>query len=204
MKVENIVKQDQIVQAALRRFAHFGITKTNLTEVAEDLIISKQMLSYYFHDKKALVSAVIEKLSDDYFDMLKSQMETSHTVEEGLQKLTDVKAIFFEKYFLLALDAEQIEIVRNEQCRSWRKIMTDKEAGLITKLFDSGVQSEELKPLDTGKTAELLLDTLFAFTRSVKNKGGIPDKEAFDNILKKQREVISLFYQGLKAESWVN
>ena len=45
MKVANDIKKGQIVEAALRRFSHFGIAKTTFTEVAEDLGISKQVLS---------------------------------------------------------------------------------------------------------------------------------------------------------------
>ena len=95
MKVESNVKQEQIVEAAIRRFSHFGIVKTTLTEVADDLSISKQVLSYYFPDKQSLVNAAIEKLTIDYSNHLKAEMERFMTVEEALLKLTEVKGIFF-------------------------------------------------------------------------------------------------------------
>ncbi|RYF88533.1 MAG: TetR/AcrR family transcriptional regulator, partial [Chitinophagaceae bacterium] len=57
MKETTVSKQDQIVEAALRRFSHFGIAKTSFTEVAEDLGLSKQALSHYFNDKQGLVQA---------------------------------------------------------------------------------------------------------------------------------------------------
>ena len=66
MKSETQVKQEQIVEAALRRFSHFGITKTTVTEVADDLAVTKQVLSYYFPDKQSLVEAAIDKLSSNY------------------------------------------------------------------------------------------------------------------------------------------
>ena len=66
MKVESHVKQEQIVEAAIRRFSHFGIAKTTLTEIADDLTITKQVLSYYFPDKQRLVEAVSVKLAMDY------------------------------------------------------------------------------------------------------------------------------------------
>ena len=96
MKVEVNVKQEQIVEAAIRRFSHFGIAKTTLTEVADDLAVTKQVLSYYFPDKQSLVNAVIEKLAIEYGNRLKSEMEKSGSVEEALLKLTEVKGIFFE------------------------------------------------------------------------------------------------------------
>jgi len=198
------VKQEQIVEAALRRFSHFGIAKTTLTEVADDLTVTKQVLSYYFPDKQSLVNAVVEKLTIEYGTLLKAEMEKSGSVEEALLKLTEVKSIFFKKYFMLVAQAEHLELMRHRSISNWKKFLADKESGLVSKLFESGVKKGELKPLDVQKTAELLLDTLYAFSRCVKDKGALPDETAFTEVLAKQQGVIKLFYQGLKAEKWVN
>lgn len=204
MKAESNVKQDQIVEAALRRFSHFGIGKTTLTEVADDMAVTKQALSYYFPDKQSLVNAVIEKLTIEYANQLKAEMDSSTSVEEALLKLTAVKGIFFEKYFMLAVQAEHLEFVKDRSYNNWRKFLADKESGLLANLFENGVNTGELKPLDARKTAELLLETLYAFSRCVSDKGALPDAEAFRGVMNKQQEVIKLFYQGLKREAWVN
>ena len=196
MKVESMVKQDQIVEAAIRRFSHFGIAKTTLLEIAEDMSVSKQALSYYFPDKQSLVNAVIQRLIMDYSESLKTEIEQSPTVEEALLKLTEVKGIFFEKYFMMVIQAEHLEIEKNH---SLKKIISDKESGILTILFEKGVKTGELKPLDSPKTAELLIETLYAFSRCVKEKGFIPDADAFKEVLHKQQDVIKLFYQGLKS-----
>jgi TetR/AcrR family transcriptional regulator len=204
MKVESNIKQEEIVEAALRRFSHFGIAKTTLTEVADDLALSKQALSYYFHDKQTLVNAVIEKLTNDYGNLLKVEMQNSGSVKEALLKLTQVKGAFFEKYFMLVAQAEHLEFVKHKSFNSWKKFLTEKETGLVSRLFDEGVKRGELMPLDTQKTTELLLETLYAFSRCVKDKGALPDKAVFKEMLAKQQDVIKLFYQGLKAETWTN
>lgn len=204
MRVESNVKQEQIMEAAIRRFSHFGIAKTTLTEVADDLTMTKQVLSYYFPDKQSLVNAVIEKLTGDYNDHLKKEMENAGTVEAALLKLTEVKSIFFEKYFMLITQAEQLELARHKAINNWKQFLTDKEIGLLTRIFNEGVRKGELKPLDASKTGELLLETLYAFSRCVKDKGALPDAQAFKEVLVKQREVIKLFYEGLKAETWAN
>lgn len=204
MKVESNVKQEQIVDAALRRFSHFGIAKTTLTEVADDLSLSKQVLSYYFHDKQSLVNAVIDKLKEEYIQQLKADMESSRSVEEGLLKLIEVKGDFFEKYFMLVIGMDHLELARNAAVLNWRQRLASKELELVTTLFENGVQTGELRPLDAKKTGELLLETLYAFSRCVKDRGALPDADAFREVMTKQREVIKLFYQGLKAEKWVN
>jgi TetR/AcrR family transcriptional regulator len=202
MKAETSIRQEQIIEAALRRFSHFGIAKTTITEIADDMAVSKQVLSYYFNDKQSLVHAVIDKLTTEYGNTLKMEIGRSNSVLEGLLKLTEVKGIFFEKYFMLAHQAEQMEIMYNGTIRKWKHFMSDKECGLLTILFENGIRSGELKQLDAGKTAELLLETLYAFSRCVKEKDVIPGAEAFKQLLLKQQEVIKIFYQGLKAQTW--
>lgn len=204
MKLEVNIKQEQIVETAIRRFSHFGIAKTTLTEVADDLAVTKQTLSYYFPDKQSLVNAVVEKLTIDYAQQLKKEMEKAASVEEALIMLTKVKAIFFEKYFLLAIQGDHMELMKNPSAQNWKKVVTERELTVLTQVFENGVESGELKPLDAKKTGELLLETLYAFSRCVKEKGALPDAEAFQEVMVKQQEVIKLFYQGLKAEKWVN
>ena len=105
---------------------------------------------------------------------------------------------------MLIIEAEHLEFVKHRSFNSWKKILADKESGLVSKLFENGVKKGELKRLDVAKTAELLLDTLYAFSRCLKDRGALPDKDAFKEVLVKQQEVIKLFYQGLKAETWAN
>ena len=202
MKIESSVKHDQIVEAALKRFSHFGIAKTTLTEVADDMLISKQVLSYYFPDKQSLIQAVTEKLTYEFLTHLETEIVTSHTVEEALLKHTQVKAFFFKKYFLLITQADNMVFAVQGSFDSWRTFLKEKESELLAKLFERGVETGELKPLDTQKTADLFLDTLYAFSRCVKEKGDLPDAEAFQQVLHLQQEVIQIFYQGLKAGAW--
>jgi hypothetical protein len=83
-------------------------------------------------------------------------------------------------------------------------LLTEKESGVLAELFQKGMQTGELKPLDAEKTSELLLETLYAFSRCVNAKGALPDTEAFKEVMSRQQEVIKIFYQGLKKEEWTN
>ena len=96
------------------------------------------------------------------------------------------------------MQAEYLDIVKGQAYSSWKKSLADKELGLITELFEGGMRTGELKVLDAKKTGELFLETLYAFSRCVKEKGALPDADAFKEVLEKQKEVIQLFYQGLK------
>ena len=203
MKIETAIKKEQIVEVAIRRFSHFGITKTTLTEIAEDLAVSKQALAYYFPDKHALVTAVEDKIISDYTSSLKGEIIKAASIEEALLKLSEVKSKFFEKYFRLVMQSEGFEHTATSFPR-WRELLRANELQLLVPLFERGIKEGELRPLDTVKTPGLLLDTLYAFSRCIKDKGVLPDAVDFKEVYTKQKEVIRLFYNGLKRQSWEN
>jgi TetR/AcrR family transcriptional regulator len=198
MKTESSVKQGQIIETAIRRFSHFGIQKTTLAEIADDLSLSKQALAYYFPDKQCMVQAVQEQIAGDYKSALQAALTTTGSVKEALINLTEVKRAFFEKYFMLVTDSE---LLANMHVGQWRQAIKQDEMKLLQIVFKKGVDSGELNPLDVTKTSELYLDTLYAFSRCMKDKG-IPDASAFSEVFTRQQEVTELFYNGLKTSTW--
>src|SRR5688500_17105953 len=110
MKVDGNIKQEHIIEAAVKRFSYFGVNKTTMTEIAEDLAISKPSLFYYFQDKNSLIAAVAEKIINEFLDEFKTVVERASSVEQGLLSLVEMKRAFFKKYFLLALQGETIDM----------------------------------------------------------------------------------------------
>src|SRR5688572_33453931 len=55
-----------ILEAARKRFAHYGLTTTTMNEIAADIGMSKASLYYYFPDKENLFVAVIEQDFDEF------------------------------------------------------------------------------------------------------------------------------------------
>jgi TetR/AcrR family transcriptional repressor of mexJK operon len=54
-------KHQLILNAAQKRFAHFGISKTCMEEIASDIGLSKSSLYYYFTTKEDIFKAVIAR-----------------------------------------------------------------------------------------------------------------------------------------------
>ena len=101
MKPEISDKHELILEAAIRRFSHFGIQKTNMTEIADDVAMSKQSLSYYFPDKLFLVVAVVKQIVDSYLNDLEQKCKEAASVEEALLMYSEIKKTFFERYYML-------------------------------------------------------------------------------------------------------
>jgi len=195
-----MVKQEFIVEAAIKRFSHFGINKTTLTEVAEDLSISKQTLLYYFSDKQHLIAAVENQILNEYVEVLKSKADEAESIEAALIKMIEVRMLFYKKYFMLADQFDDSDNITTKPTLAEAKSkFRATEALLLSDILAKGVDEGSLKPMDVRKTARLLLDVLSAFAHYVKEKKVLPQPEDFQELYEKQKEVLHIFYNGLKA-----
>jgi len=194
-----MVRQEHILEAAIKRFSHFGVSKTTLTEIADDLSMSKQSLFYYYPDKQHLLAAVEEKITTDYINALNQAFDKAGSIESALIKLLEIKKTFFEKYFMLAAQFISTDaITKYKQIDEVKRRLNEQEKGILAALFEKGIASGELQALDTEKTAGLLLDTLTAFNSCVSDRKGLPEPKDFEVLHQKQKDVMQLFYNGLK------
>lgn len=205
MKAEGSVKTEHILDAAIKRFSYFGINKTTLTEIAEDLSISKPLLFYYFHDKNSLIAAVAGKIINEFLEALETAFAAAGSVEEGLQSLVEIKREHFKKFFLLAIQGDSADFHKDssaihELYQQARKRTT----AIISTLLQKGIQERVLKPTDTEKTSQLLLETLAAFEYCMKGRTAVPEMIDIDEMFNKQQAVVNIFLNGLKSSEWKN
>lgn len=199
MKAVGTVKQEHIMEAAIKRFSHFGVNKTTLGEIADDLAISKPALFYYFNDKNSLVNAVSKKIVNEFVGEVEAELSIADSVEEGLLLFVDVKRRFYKKYFLLAMQAETLDANKISK-ETFETIENSQRetAGLLAQLLQSGIEQKTVRPLDAMATGTLLINTLKAFEVCSRKKSSVPDNEEIDALFDKQKEVIKLFVHGLK------
>jgi AcrR family transcriptional regulator len=81
-------KTDAILEAALRRFLHYGLKKTSMQEVAKDAGVGVGTLYLYFKDKDALVAGCAERFAiqhrADADALLASRKRADKKLEEYL------------------------------------------------------------------------------------------------------------------------
>lgn len=193
-------KQEAIIEAAIKRFAHFGVNKTTMNEIAADLSISKALLYYYFPDKKNLFAAVLQHIA---------QISASLTDEELKRETDPMKAVsfflerrteFIIKYYNI------VEFLRSfkpnnipKELESLFSNIRKQELDRITSIIEKGVQQKLFKIENAGKTAELYYDFLEGFRSSffLRQPTIFPEKKQFQAILKKEKEFSAIFFKGL-------
>jgi len=196
------VKRNQILEIAKRRFAHYGLAKTTMAEIAKDLAFSKALLYYYFPDKNSLYLAVIEGVMLEVDEEIEKAIKKNTTVEAAINIILEKRLEYVKKYFYII---EYTMLFRKEVSEEINKMMlasVERQKELLKMLFDRGVQSGELAPMDTDENADIFLSACMGMRLIVMkdlNTCFTPKKEEFETILGIQKKLTKIFVNGLKS-----
>ena len=87
-------RQD-ILRAALKRFAHGGYAATSVQQIVGDAKVSKPTLYYYFTDKADLFQALVNEAHDERYRRMQSAVKRAKEVR---LQLVEILAVLFD-YF---------------------------------------------------------------------------------------------------------
>lgn len=193
-------KRELIIEAALKRFAHFGLNKTTMSEIASDISFSKALLYYYFPDKLSLFAAVMKSIIDQISEEMLQGLAKQTSSYQAILFYLDKRQEFVRKYFNLLefaitsgpdLPAPLLQIFKQSR---------DSEINTLTSIIESGVQQQEFHIKNPGFCAEVLLDALAGMRMRyfLPGKMFYPDKSQFEEILIKEKQLATIFLNGLK------
>lgn len=197
MRQESQQKHDQIICAAIKRFAHFGVNKTSMAEIAEDVSITKQSLTYYFPEKQHLIAAVEQKIVEEFFELLDNSFSNAAGIEQALISLIDIKRLMIEKYFLLAMNPESREALSKDALAEGREKVRVRITELIAQLLEKGMNKGEVYPVNARKTADLIYSIITALQQCSIIKHSIPDMDLINEGIELQKDALRLITNGL-------
>lgn len=196
------VKRQKILEAARRRFAHFGMAKTTMAEIAQDLSFSKALLYYYFPDKNRLYAAVLEYTVDEMVTETDRRILKATTVDGALNAFLEARLdVIKENYSIF----EYTYSLRNDfppdledACGS----IIDKDVEQVQKIFQFAIDKGEIVVDDLAVTAKIFMISVLGMRMGVvkefKNIFIPPTKEEFDYILTLQKKLSAIFIRGLR------
>jgi len=89
-------RQD-ILRAALKRFAHGGYAATSVQQIVGDAKVSKPTLYYYFSDKAELFQALVNEAHDERFRRIQVAVKRAKTVRSQLVEILVVLFDYFRE-----------------------------------------------------------------------------------------------------------
>src|ERR1051325_1118128 len=127
-----------ILQAARRRFAKQGLSKTTMNEIAEDLGTSKAALYYYFKDKEQIYREVVASEQQQFIELIQGLLERKLPLAEKLK-------IYADHRFTSFRDLVNLSKLSFDSLFRFRPVIQDlmkefkkKELVLIEKILEQG------------------------------------------------------------------
>ena len=196
---QNGEKLNAIIDTAQKRFGIYGLEKTTMREIANDLNMSKGSLYYYFPDKEHLYKAVIEKEQCVFLNIIKEKIQIIENPRDLLREYVKTRL----HYFKLLLNLGQLRL---EAFKGIKTILGDiwlrfreKEKEVLVTIFNKGIDAGIYKKLEPEKTAELFLDLVKGLRETViirKNLMYISEEE-YENLLEKVTDFTEIFINGI-------
>ena len=197
---EKIDKVQIIIEASQKRFGLFGVEKTSMREIADDLKLSKASLYYYFPDKESLYKAVVEKEQKEFIDKITERILCIEEPEQLLREYSISRLSYFRT--LLNLSRLRLEAYSDLKpvFRETIQIFKEKEKEIIKKIFNKGIKNGIFYVNDSDQTASLFLDLLKGLRVTVVNEKEtmVIEQEEYDLLLEKTIAFTNLFIKGLK------
>ncbi|WP_270090037.1 TetR/AcrR family transcriptional regulator [Sphingobacterium sp. SYP-B4668] len=197
-------KRKQIVKAAVKRFAHFGIPKTTMNEIAEDVNLTKANLYYYFPDKNSLIKDVLLSIVDE-MDVEEQIVikELGKNLLELLYKLLDVRVIFVKKYYMFYL-FENMDWIKDSSISAEIESLIQKDEDQYCQIFERAKAAGEIVDLDPRYIAKNYSDAMrgIGFMGNLSNiVKGFPSIDNIDDIVQRQKEVTEIMLYGLSTKN---
>jgi AcrR family transcriptional regulator len=195
-------KEQIIIETAQKRFGLFGIEKTSMQEIADDLKLSKASLYYYFPDKASLYKAVIEKEQNEFIKKITEKVLSINEPDMLLREYVNARLSYFHS--LLNLSRLRLEAYSDLKpvFRETMILFKEKEKEIIIKIFNDGIRKGIFFIEETDKTASLFLDLLKGLRISVVNdkKTLFIEQEEYDKLLNNTVAFTEIFIKGLSVK----
>lgn len=193
-------KRQLIIDSAIKRFAHFGLSKTTMTEIASDLSMSKALLYYYFPDKISLYSAVLENIINEIDDELRKGVEKIKSTDKAILYVLEKRQEYILKYYTIL---DYIRTAGPDLPENIQKIIENaksSETHIITSVLQRGIDNGEFTVQDAQESALLLMDALIGMRYIVfsQRKGFQIHQDQLHSLLHRQKKLALIFLKGLR------
>jgi AcrR family transcriptional regulator len=193
-------KVQMILEASQKRFGLFGIEKTSMREIADDLKLSKASLYYYFPDKESLYKAVVEKEQAEFISSISEKISSITDPEQLLIEYASTRLSYFRTLLNLSrLRFESFSGLKPGFRETIRKFK-EKEKYIICKIFEKGISADIFIIKDTDQTASLFLDLLKGLRVTVINEKVtlFIEQDEYELLLEKTIAFTNIFIKGIK------
>lgn len=190
--------KEEIIEVAIRRFSHYGFSKTTMNEIADDVKITKANLYYYYPDKIALIKDVICSISNT---LLAKEQEIVESYDGDLLgslfALLDFRAEHMRKHYMLYIN-ENLDWIRDESFTEFIEKIECRDLEVLQSLMNKAVLDGSLKMENVDESTSILRSVIkgLALNHTVRDIiCGIPNIDNINKILDSQKKAVKLIFE---------
>lgn len=197
---EKRMKEHLIIEAAQKRFGLFGIEKTSMREIADDINLSKASIYYYFPDKESLYRAVVEKEQTEFLERIRERITNISNADQLLREYANSRLSYFRTLLNLSRLRFQFYSDLKPVLKDILNVFREKENEIIFKIIDKGIRDGIFYYEDAHLASSLFLDLLRGLRMTILNDkiSLVLDQNEYDSYLEKTNAVTEIFIRGLK------
>ncbi len=183
---------EAILDAASRRFLHYGYGKTTMSEIAGDCNMSPGNLYRYFPSKLDIAEAFVRRLRSEHLEELrKAASAPGLSTAERLEAYFRTKLkLAYDRYHDRPKAYELSQEILKERI-SFASEWEAAEAMIIEDILARGAEAGDLVLPNPTRTARLLQDVFFRFTSSA-----IFFEGDYDGLARELDEVMALVHDA--------
>lgn len=193
-------KERIIIEAARKRFAHFGFSKVTMDEIATDIDMGKASLYYYFPTKESLFENVIKQEQLEFASEIELIISKKITADNKLIEFVNVRLNFFQK--LVNLGTLNVHSFTDTKS-IYKKLFTEfekREIIFINAIINDGIKERIFRPDIDKETASVFIHILQGLRfRVLKNPTELIKNKKLIKELQREMEItVNLILNGIK------
>ena len=160
-------KRTRILDAAQKRFAHYGLAKVTVDDIAADLGISKAAVYYYFNTKEEVFREVISREGNSFITTARKIIDSELPSAEKLRHYSLKRLTLLNQYANLKLIGLQTWLEMKPLLSDVLKSFMQKEISLLREILQEGVENGQFVCDDVDSTALLIIHIYLGLSKQV-------------------------------------
>jgi TetR/AcrR family transcriptional regulator, fatty acid metabolism regulator protein len=152
-------RRETIVQAALRLILKLGYNKVTLADIAEQVGVSKGLISYYFPKKEDVFLAVLDQIVDRLTSDFEGYCNADATAPQKLMMFynnlfgNEKRA---RRYYTVVIDY-MAQSIRMRAVQEYTQHIYDSYRTYIERIITDGIASGEFRQVDARRSSSMAL-----------------------------------------------
>jgi TetR/AcrR family transcriptional regulator len=195
-------KVQTILDAARKRFAHYGVAKTTMHEIASDAGMSKASLYYYFPDKEHLFMEVLRNEIEKFLAESDRMRNQPIPASEQMKQYVDLRLNCFKRFLNLATLATTNEETFKSAFARLHNDFVERENEIIQGILKAGIKSREFEKLDVTMHADLFVSILRGLRVMIlkRRENFVLTPEDYESLKNYQTEFVLVYLKGISKK----